>query len=418
MRYYSTNNHIEDVSLFEAVTRSLAPDGGIYVPRRLPYIPKALFNNIADMSTVEVAYVVANSLFGDDVESDKINEIVRDTFSFEIPLRYIDKKIYSLELYHGPTNSFKDIGVRFMSKLLDYYSKREYSSVSGLNILVTTSGNTGMAVADAFKYVRGVKVFVFYPKSDHSVFNLLRSKSPDNVVPVEIRADYGTCVRLVNEVYSDKEINRLIKLTSANTLNIARLLPQIFIFFWAYSRLIGEGESTHKIAVSTPCGNLGNLTAALYSRTMGLPINRIMAAGKGNERLWGEISGGVLKLNDFNSKALSSNLSRINEIIKNTPELIRAVDCHTYSEDQILQSIDEAGIRYGYHIGRNSAMAFRALKENIAPDETGVFLATSLHGTSTEIRHNPYAGNTAYHTISATLPALKRFLLEQCQTQN
>ncbi len=432
MKYFSTDHYNHVVSLYEAVTKSIAPDGGVYMPVSLPYIPTALFNNISDMSLHEIAYVVGTSLFGSDIPAETINSIVKETLSFDIPLKKIKERVYSLELYHGPTNSFKDVGARFMAKLIEYFGSVNGSKRS-LNIIVTTTGNTGSAVANAFADNEKVNVFVLTPKSDvqhSSALNL--STTSKNIIPVEIRSDYDTCVKLARQAYIDKDLNKSIALTTANSLNIARLLPQTFFFFQAYSRLLAENINSRNIAISTPCGNLGNLTAALYATLMGLPISRIMASGRGNERLWGHIRKGKLALNELNNNALSTNLSRINHIMTDSPHISTMVDCHTLNNEEVESEIREIYNTYGYLLDRNSAMACRSLIKNIRPDETGVFLATShplKHRNDLEAilgctlpkdlklrTPNISAQRQKKNIISPTLPALKKLLLDYNST--
>ncbi|MDE7410416.1 MAG: pyridoxal-phosphate dependent enzyme [Paramuribaculum sp.] len=433
MKYFSSDNYNHVVSLYDAVTTSIAPGGGVYMPVSLPYIPTALFNNISDMSLQEIAYVVGTSLFGSDIPAETINDIVKDTLSFDIPLVKIKPGIYSLELFHGPTKSFKDIGARFMARLLQYFSQSG-SDNKTLNVIVTTTGNTGSAVANAFAGLESVNVFVLTPKTDSLQKSALDiPPSATNIIPVEVRSDYDTCVKITHKAYLDKELNRAISLTTANSLNIARLLPQTFFFFHAYSRLLSENVDARKIAISTPCGNLGNLTAALYATLMGLPISRIMATGRGNERLWGHIRRGKLSLNEFNSNALATNLSRINHIMTDSPHISTMVDCHTLSNDEVESEIRNTYHNYGYLLDRNSAMASHSLVNNIRKDETGVFLATShpmkhredlenILGERISVNSLDYAEDIANpprrHRIqlSPTLPALKKLILEYNNT--
>lgn len=432
MKYFSTDHYNHVVSLYDAVTKSIAPDGGVYMPVSLPYIPTALFNNISDMSLHEIAYVAGTSLFGSDIPAETINTIVKETLPFDIPLKKIKEGIYSLELYHGPTHSFKDVGARFMAKLIEYFGSINKAE-RPLNVIVTSTGNTGSAVADAFANNEKVNAFVLTPKSDlqnNSTLNL--PVSAKNIIPVEVRSDYDTCVKLARQAYLDKEINKSIALTTANSLNIARLLPQTFFFFQAYSRLLADNIKTRKIAISTPCGNLGNLTAALYATLMGLPISRIMASGRGNERLWGHIRKGKLALNELNANALATNLSRINQIMTDSPHISTMVDCHTLNNDEVENEIREIYNTYGYLLDRNSAMACRSLMNNIRPDETGVFLATShplKHRDDLEsilghsLPDDPKLQTTKISTqrqkktiIPPTLPALKKLLFDYNST--
>ncbi len=431
MRYYSTKNPDNSVSLYEAVTHSTAPDSGVYIPESIPDIPRALFNNISEMTLAEIAYVVGSVLFGSDIDPAKINDIVKDTLSFDIPLVKIDNNIYALELFHGPTKSFKDIGTRFMAHLLDYFRTTDTGAINGLNVLVTTSGDTGCAVVDAFGGLSDVRVFVLSPKGTlRHVYGDRIHSLPSNIVPVEVRGDFDTCMEMARKAYNDRELNRHLSLTSANSINIARLLPQTFFFFHAYARLVAAGENPERIAVATPCGNLGNFTAALYAKRMGLPISRIMATGYGNERLWRHLNGGISTLKDTDVRNLGNNPARINRILSEMPELSTLVDCHTFSEQDVASQIRDTYNRSGYLMDRNSAMACRALYENMHFGETGVFMATAhpmkyadkleqILGKPLMLSPHKSQNDSMQHrnlphitTISPTFPALKNLLLE------
>ncbi len=428
MQYYSTNGRNYLTDLCDAVTKSTAPDGGVYMPYSIPYIPKALFKNISEMSLTDIAYVVGTSLFGSDIGAEEINTIVKETLNFPIPLVQITDRVYSLELYHGPTGSFKDIGARFMSKIVEHFvNTGEVGDGRSLNILVATSGDTGSAVANAFSGVQGVRVFIFHPKDkifwqrNNSVI------SAPNIIPVEIRGTFDECQQLVKMAYADKELNKNLNLTSANSINIARLLPQTFYYFHAYARILASGYTSPDITIATPCGNLGNLTAALFAKQMGLPITHIMAAGHGTDRLWGDIRDGILSVSAFNNRALSTNLSRINDLIHESPDLANIIECHTYCGTEIDSQIRDVYERFGYMMDRNTAMACKALADNIPTGSVGVFLATAHPSkyrdkikelTGEEIPLLEYANNNnvmkseRHHTLSATFPAVRKFLYE------
>jgi len=425
MRYYSTNGSDKSVDLYEAVLKSFASDGGVYMPLSIPVIPKALFNNIDAMSITDIAYVVASTLFGSDIDQAILNDIVKETLTFEIPLVQLSEKTYALELFHGPSHTFKDIGVRFMSRIIYHLGSSHLKNKGPLNLLVATQGDTGYAVSDAFADMPGVKVFIFHPTNRTLRTPEHTSRTvASNVIPVEVRGTLDDCQELVRRAYEDEELNRKFNLTSANSINIARLLPQTFFYFYAYSRLRALGESTGKIVIAMPCGNLGNLTAALFAKQMGLPIDRILAAGRGHERLWGEMQDGILSVNHFNQRALSTNLSRINSIMQRNPELGEVVDCHTFSLDDIAEQISLMYSSCHYLMDRNTAMACRALMENKKKDETGVFLATAhpeMYAPKIkEILGIDIVGEKStrgyfrdkWAPLSPTLPAVRHFLLE------
>jgi threonine synthase len=282
MHYYSTNGQSATATLAEAVTRGLAPDKGLYMPEKINAIPAAFFNNIEDLSLQEIAYVVANTLFGDDVDSESLKQIVYDTLSFDIPLVKVTDNIYSLELFHGPTMAFKDVGSRFMARLLSYFNKKQ-GNKSDVNVLVATSGDTGSAVANGFLGVDGIKVFVLYPSGkvsrvQESQFTTLEK----NITALEVHGTFDDCQAMVKDAFMDSELNSAMVLTSANSINIARLMPQMFYYFYAYAQLKLQNPNADEIVVSVPSGNFGNLTAGLIAKKMGLPIKRFIAANNTN----------------------------------------------------------------------------------------------------------------------------------------
>ena len=266
MNYYSTNNKNIKASLKEAVVGGLAPDKGLYMPERIPSLPKAFFKNMANMSLQEISYVVANTLFGEDIDSEKLKNIVYETLNFDIPLVYIKDNIYSLELFHGPTLAFKDVGARFMARLLAHFNTSEEDMV---NVLVATSGDTGSAVANGFLDVPGVRVFVLYPhgkvsKIQEAQFTTLGK----NIVAVEVNGTFDDCQALVKNAFMDDELNNKMKLTSANSINVARFLPQMFYYFYAYAQLAKRDQPLDNIVVSVPSGTFGNICAALIGKAL------------------------------------------------------------------------------------------------------------------------------------------------------
>ena len=264
MRYYSTNKKSPVVSLAEAVVKGLAPDKGLYMPERIIELPTAFFNNIGNLSLQEISYVVANTLFGEDVPSYDLKDIVYDALNFDIPLVKVADNKYSLELFHGPTLAFKDVGARFMARLLGYFNAQS-DDKRPVNVLVATSGDTGSAVANGFLGVEGVRVFVLYPsgkvsKIQESQFTTLGK----NIFAIEVDGTFDDCQALVKSAFLDDELNNRHKLTSANSINIARFMPQMFYYFYAYAQLAKQGD----IPGATPrdCGNylLNNLPMARW----------------------------------------------------------------------------------------------------------------------------------------------------------
>lgn len=283
MQFYSTNGECAPASLEQAVMTGLAPDGGLYLPEEIPLIPRAFYNNIGEMSVADIAYVVACSMLGSDIDAAELREIVRSTFTFPVPLRRIGSDpVYALELFHGPTLAFKDVGARFLARIISHYSRGR-----SVNVLVATSGDSGGAVAAGFHRVKGVRVFVLYP--ERGLTPMQRSQFTtlgDNVHPIEVRGNFDDCQRLVKEAFMDPDLRSRMSITSANSINICRLLPQMFYYFHAYSQLLPRCHRAHQpdpeVVISVPSGNLGNLTAGLLAKRMGLPVKRFVVANNAN----------------------------------------------------------------------------------------------------------------------------------------
>src|SRR5574344_1097628 len=281
MKYYSTNAKSPLASLEEAVVKGLASDRGLYMPQQIKALPTAFFEQIDLLSFQEIAYRVADAFFGEDVPSDVLKQIVYDTLCFDAPLVPISDKIYSLELFHGPTLAFKDVGARFMARLLAYFIKKE--GKKRVNVLVATSGDTGSAVANGFLGVEGIHVYVLYPKGKASEIQEKQFTTLGrNITAIEVDGNFDNCQALVKSAFMDKELNEHLTLTSANSINVARFLPQAFYYFYGYAQLKKLGKSDN-VVVCVPSGNFGNITAALFGKRMGLPISRFIAANNRND---------------------------------------------------------------------------------------------------------------------------------------
>ena len=281
MKYYSTNGKAPLATLHEAVVKGLAGDRGLYMPESIKKLPQSFFDNIERLSFQELSYVVAQAFFGDDVNEEDLKRIVYDTLSFDCPVAQVTDSIYSLELFHGPTLAFKDVGARFMARLLQYFIRQE--GREQVNVLVATSGDTGSAVANGFLGVDGIHVYVLYPKGkvskiQESQFTTLGK----NITAVEVDGVFDDCQALVKSAFMDEELNKHMKLTSANSINVARFLPQAFYYFNAYARMKELGKSENMV-VCVPSGNFGNITAALFGHRMGLPVKRFIAANNAND---------------------------------------------------------------------------------------------------------------------------------------
>lgn len=384
MQYYSTSGNAPKTSLQEAVVKGLAPDKGLYMPERIPMIPKAFFNNIGEMSLQDIAYVVANTLFGDDIDSETLKEIVNETLNFDIPLVKVDDNKYSLELFHGPTLAFKDVGARFMARLLGYFNKK--NGTKDVNVLVATSGDTGSAVANGFLGVPGVKVFVLYPKGKVSKIQEAQFTTlGQNITALEISGTFDDCQALVKNAFMDAELNEKLQLTSANSINVARFLPQMFYYFYAYAQLAKMGQPLDNIVVSVPSGNFGNITAGLIGKRMGLPIKRFIAANNKNDIFYQYLLSGeynprpsIATIANAMDVGAPSNFARILDLYGNSHDAIASeISGCTYTDEQIAETLKETYKATGYLLDPHGAVGYRSLLEGLKENEIGVFLETA-----------------------------------------
>lgn len=386
MKYYSTNKQAPIANLSKAVVKGLAEDRGLYMPERINKLPKEFFDNIEKLSFQEIAYRVADAFFGEDVEAEALKKIVYDTLAFDCPVVKVSGNIYSLELFHGPTLAFKDVGARFMARMLQYIASRETADNSKtVNVLVATSGDTGSAVANGFLGVEGIHVYVLYPKGkvskiQESQFTTLGK----NITAIEIDGVFDDCQALVKNAFMDEELNKQMKLTSANSINVARFLPQAFYYFNAYARMKEQGLADN-LVVCVPSGNFGNITAALFGHAMGLPIKRFIAANNANDIFYKYLKSGkyepkpsIQTLANAMDVGDPSNFARILDLYGNSHERITSlINGATYSDERISETMQECYKSSGYILDPHGACGYQALKELLKPDETGVFCETA-----------------------------------------
>ena len=386
MKYYSTNKQAPIANLSKAVVKGLAEDRGLYMPERINKLPKEFFDNIEKLSFQEIAYRVADAFFGEDVEAEALKKIVYDTLAFDCPVVKVSGNIYSLELFHGPTLAFKDVGARFMARMLQYIASRETADNSKtVNVLVATSGDTGSAVANGFLGVEGIHVYVLYPKGkvskiQESQFTTLGK----NITAIEIDGVFDDCQALVKNAFMDEELNKQMKLTSANSINVARFLPQAFYYFNAYARMKEQGLADN-LVVCVPSGNFGNITAALFGHAMGLPIKRFIAANNANDIFYKYLKSGkyepkpsIQTLANAMDVGDPSNFARILDLYGNSHERITSlISGATYSDERISETMQECYKSSGYILDPHGACGYQALKELLKPDETGVFCETA-----------------------------------------
>lgn len=383
MRYYSTNGQSSSVSLHEAVVKGLASDRGLFMPERIKTLPEDFFDNIGKMSFQEIAYTVADAFFGEDVEKEALKNIVYDTLSFDCPVVRVTDNIYSLELFHGPTLAFKDVGARFMARLLGYFIKNERKET--VNVLVATSGDTGSAVANGFLGVEGIHVYVLYPagkvsKIQESQFTTLGQ----NITAVEVDGTFDDCQALVKNAFMDEELNGHMKLTSANSINVARFLPQAFYYFNAYARM-KEMNMADNMVVCVPSGNFGNITAALFGHKMGLPIKRFIAANNANDIFFKYLQTGsyepkpsVQTIANAMDVGNPSNFARIIDLYKNRHDVISShISGASFSDDEIREAMRQCFDDNKYILDPHGACGYMALKNGLNAGETGIFCETA-----------------------------------------
>ena len=385
MKYYSTNKQSQSVSLQEAVVKGLASDRGLFMPEAIKALPSSFYDHIEDLSFQEIAYRVADAFFGEDIPADTLKDIVYDTLNFDVPLVKVEENIYSLELFHGPTLAFKDVGGRFMARLLSYFIRKE--GQKDVNVLVATSGDTGSAVANGFLGVEGIHVYVLYPKGKVSEIQEKQFTTlGQNITALEVDGTFDDCQALVKSAFMDKELNDHLLLTSANSINVARFLPQAFYYFYAYAQLKKMGQADNKkVVVCVPSGNFGNITAGLFGKQMGLPVSRFIAANNKNDIFYQYLQTG--KYNPRPSVATianamdvgdPSNFARVLDLYQESHEAIcRDISGTTYTDEQIRETVKTTYQQTAYLLDPHGACGFRALKEGLKEGEVGVFLETA-----------------------------------------
>lgn len=383
MKYYSTNKQASDATLEEAVVRGLAGDKGLYMPREIKPLPASFYEEIENLSFQEIAYRVADAFFGEDVPADVLKQIVYDTLSFDTPVVKVKDNIYSLELFHGPTLAFKDVGGRFMARLLGYFIRKE--GKKQVNVLVATSGDTGSAVANGFLGVEGIHVYVLYPKGKVSEIQEKQFTTLGrNITAIEVDGTFDDCQALVKNAFMDEELKAHMQLTSANSINVARFLPQAFYYFYAYAQMKKLGKADN-LVICVPSGNFGNITAGLFGKRMGLPVKRFIAANNRNDIFYQYLKTGVYTPRPSIATIANamdvgdpSNFARILDLYGGSYEAISSeISGETYTDEQIRETVQKAYEETGYLLDPHGACGYRALAEGLKPGETGVFLETA-----------------------------------------
>ena len=384
MQYYSTNGNAPIADLHKAVVKGLAEDRGLYMPEKIKTLPQVFFDNIASMSFQNIAYNVASAFFGEDVDLDALKDIVYDTLSFDCPVVQVKDNIYTLELFHGPTLAFKDVGARFMARLLQYFIKQEGKNEQ-VNVLVATSGDTGSAVANGFLGVDGIHVYVLYPKGKVSPIQECQFTTiGKNITAIEVDGVFDDCQALVKNAFIDAELNQHMKLTSANSINVARFLPQAFYYFNAYARMKEQGKADNFV-MCVPSGNFGNICAALFGHEMGLPIKRFIAANNANDIFYKYLQTGKYEPKPSKQTLANamdvgdpSNFARIYDLYGKSHERITSlISGATYTDDQIRETMRACYQDTKYILDPHGACGYQALVDGLQPGEVGVFCETA-----------------------------------------
>lgn len=382
MKYYSTNRQSSLVSFKEATIKGLAPDKGLYFPEIINHLDKEFISNIDDYSNEEIAYKVISPYVGSEIPEEKLRQIVSKTVNFPIPLVRMTDSISSLELFHGPTLAFKDIGARFMSRCLGYFVQGDSRKVT---VLVATSGDTGGAVANGFYDVAGVDVVILYPSGKVSAVQEKQLTAlGKNIHALEVIGTFDDCQQMVKQAFADKELTENKFLTSANSINVARWLPQQFYYFFAYKQW---ADKNNPPVISVPSGNFGNICAGILAMQSGLPVKHFIAACNVNDILSDYLQTQELKpkqaiatLSNAMDVGNPSNFVRILEIFNHQfPELKSKLSSYSINDDETIVAIKEVYDKHNYLLDPHGAVGYLALKRYLAghPGENGIFLETA-----------------------------------------
>jgi len=382
MQYYSTNNPSLRVGVKEAVFKGLAPDRGLFIPERFNPLDKKFIENLHTHPVEEIAWEVSHAFFGEDVEKSELLKITANAVNFPLPLVHIHDNIYTLELFHGPTLAFKDVGARFMARLLEYFTK-DYNKE--IHVLVATSGDTGSAVANGFLGVNGIKVHILYPKG---MVSLLQEKQfttlNQNINALEVEGTFDDCQRLVKEAFNDSSLNKTLTLTSANSINLARLLPQSIYYFIGVKQL---GKIDEQPVICVPSGNFGNLTAGLMGKRIGLPVKKFIAATNIND-----VVPEYMKTGNYRPRPSlqtianamdvgdPSNFSRILDMYNNSSCSIASdMDAYSYTDEEMKSAIGNVFRDYRYLLDPHGAAGYLGMKAYAEKNavSAGIFFETA-----------------------------------------
>ena len=381
MKYFSLHKKAAKVSFKNAVIKGIAEDKGLYFPESITSLTKDFIDNITDYSDHEISYQVIKQFIGNEIPEKKLKQIIKETLCFNFPLVAIEDNIQTLELFHGPTMAFKDVGARFMARCLGYLNAESEKEVT---VLVATSGDTGGAVASGFLDVKNVKVVILYPsKKVSEVQEKQLTTLGKNIFALEVDGTFDDCQAMVKKAFLDDSITNIKQLTSANSINVARWLPQMFYFFIAYKHL---KDKTKDLIISVPSGNFGNICAGMMAKKLGLPIHQFIAATNVND-----VIPKYLLTKEYNAKPSTqtisnamdvgdpSNFIRIQEIYDNDFDTLKKDLCsYSFTDEETKQAMAYLHKNCNYVADPHGAVGYIGLKEyNLPADANGIFLETA-----------------------------------------
>lgn len=380
MKYYSTNKSVPEVSYEEAIVKGLPEDNGLFMPERIEALPQSFIDGLKDSNLQEIGYQVASRFIEDEIPEEDLRTIINETLAFDIPAVHVEGDVYSLELFHGPTLAFKDVGARFLARCLSYFSSKKARKAT---ILVATSGDTGSAVAHGFLGLENINVIILYPKGKVSdIQEKQLTTLGQNITALEVNGTFDDCQALVKKSFLDKHVKAKYHLTSANSINMARLIPQSFYYFWAYAQV----KDDRPVYISVPSGNYGNLTAGLFAQKMGLPIDRYIASANANDSVPNYLSNGIFDprasvqtISNAMDVGNPSNFARMLDLFKEDLNAFRDhISGYSYTDEETRVCMQEVYNKHGYMLDPHGAIGYLGLKEYMkGKDGVGVFFETA-----------------------------------------
>lgn len=384
MKYISTRQQ-EETNIKTAILKGLADDGGLFMPEYIPKLDSEFFENLSNFTLQEIGFRVAKEFLGESISYENLKEIIDEVLNFEIPVVKISENIYSLELFHGPTMAFKDVGARFMARMMSYFSEGK-----PMKVIAATSGDTGSAVASGFFGVSGIEVYILYPKGKVSPLQEKQLTTwGGNIKALEIDGTFDDCQALAKQILSDEELNQKFTLTSANSINIARLIPQSFYYFWAFAQLQKLGKP---IVFSVPSGNFGNLVAGLFAKKMGLPIHQFIASTNENDVVPKFLETGNYEpkpsrqtISNAMDVGNPSNFERMKSLFSNdVSEFRKEIVSYSFSDEETKNTMRKVKKEFNYTLDPHGAVAYLGLEnlrqaqsDNISENFIGILLETA-----------------------------------------